>query len=240
MSRLVEIGPGPRLSSWVECYWTRAAFSSDRDVAHRVLPDGCADLLIDLDAGIAAAVGTMTRPFLRAGASPAYFGIRFRPGCARAVLGVPLHEITDARVPLDRLWRVGAAEIAERVANARTVDERVRVAESIAGSRCTAADRRLEAAVRLLAAGHSVDSVAAATNLSRQHLRRTFLDQVGVGPKTFARVSRFRRLLRDVRAARDVSWAAVAADLGYADQSHLIAEFREFAGTSPVPFFLSL
>jgi len=151
-----------------------------------------------------------------------------------------LHEITDARVPLYRLRRVGAAEIAERVANARTVDERVRVAESLAGSRCTAADRRLEAAVRLLAAGHSFDSVAAATNLSRQHLRRTFLDQVGVGPKTFARVSRFRRLMRDVRAARDVSWAAVAADLGYADQSHLIAEFREFAGTSPVPFFLSL
>ena len=52
-------------------------------------------------------------------------------------------------------------------------------------------------------------------------------------------VARFQRLLRLVPSGQEISWAATAAQLGYSDQSHLIAEFQEFAGLTPVPFFLS-
>jgi AraC-like DNA-binding protein len=100
-------------------------------------------------------------------------------------------------------------------------------------------DARIDRAVELLARGRSVDDVAREVNLSRQHLRRRFLEQVGVGPKTFARVARFQRLLAHLRGRSAPSWAAAAADVGYFDQSHLIADFRELAGTTPVPFFLS-
>ncbi|MGZ7079073.1 MAG: helix-turn-helix domain-containing protein, partial [Thermoanaerobaculia bacterium] len=61
---------------------------------------------------------------------------------------------------------------------------------------------------------------------------------VGVSPKMFARVVRFRRVLREI-AAPAVDWSDVALSAGYFDQSHLIADFRQFAGTTPVPFFLS-
>ncbi|HYS55032.1 MAG TPA: hypothetical protein VER58_14840 [Thermoanaerobaculia bacterium] len=49
---------------------------------------------------------------------------------------------------------------------------------------------------------------------------------------------RFRRAIAIARGGRE-GWADLAAELGYFDQSHLIADFREFAGETPVPFFLS-
>jgi AraC-like DNA-binding protein len=217
---------------WIDAYWTRPASAGALD--ERILPDGCADIVFDLEAGAATIVGTMTRPLLLpAGRAPAYFGVRFRPGRAAAVLRLPLHEITDRRVPL------GDATLADHVAAARTAEARVAAVEAWLAQRVGEPDRRLDRAVELLAAGRSVDAAAAEVNWSRQHLRRRFLDQVGIGPKTFARVARFQRLLGRVRGRVSLDWAAEAAEAGYFDQSHLIADFRQLAGSTPVPFFLS-
>jgi AraC-like DNA-binding protein len=232
-----EIAPSPALAEWVECFWTRQARSSVQETTQRVLPDNCADLLFDLDDGRGFVVGTMTAPLLLTGRrTPAFFGIRFLPGRALPFAGAPLHELTDALQPL-------GGSLAEELAEAVDDEGRVRMAEASLArtlARAEARDARVDAAVaRLTARAESIDDVAAAVGLTRQHLRRRFLEHVGITPKTFARVARFRRLLSDARASARAPWAALAADHGYADQSHLIAEFRELAGTSPVPFFLS-
>jgi AraC-like DNA-binding protein len=57
---------------------------------------------------------------------------------------------------------------------------------------------------------------------------------VGVSPKQFARIVRFQRALRV--AKHGASWSTVATEAGYYDQAHLIAEFRELAGTTPAAF----
>ncbi len=62
-----------------------------------------------------------------------------------------------------------------------------------------------------------------------------FREQVGLTPKTAARVLRFRSLCRRLDA-EPVRWAEIAYDCGYADQSHLIREFRKLAGTTPTDF----
>jgi AraC-like DNA-binding protein len=215
-----ELAPSADLTSYVDAYW----WSNDAaDV--RVIPDGCADVIFDGDAAIV--VGTMTRP-LETRSAPGMFGIRFRPGRAALALGVPLTEVTDARVPLRDLTKRFPAI---RPENADAVMRKV-----LADSK---PDRRVDAAVdRIIRSGGraSIDGVASAAGVSRQHLARAFAYHVGVSPKTFARVMRFRRALT-LAGRRD--WAGLAAELGYFDQSHLIADFREFAGTTPVPFFLS-
>ena len=232
VTEVKEIAPAARMRPWIDSYWSRPASSTP--APERILPDGCADIVFAVDAGVAMIVGTMTRPLLLAGGDvPAYFGIRFRPGRARAFLRLPLHEITDQRVPLDDI------DLAARVASAGDAAARVAVVESWLVRRFAESDPRVDRAVELLSRGRSVDAVAREVNLSRQHLRRRFLEHVGVGPKTFARVARFQRLLERIRRDAAPSWAATAADLGYFDQSHLIADFRELAGSTPVPFFLS-
>jgi transcriptional regulator GlxA family with amidase domain len=62
-----------------------------------------------------------------------------------------------------------------------------------------------------------------------------FTQQIGVTPKTAARLVRFERLAR-VRHDRAPRWDEVAAEGGYADQAHLIRDFRAFSGATPAAY----
>jgi len=233
-----EAAPSAVMAAWIECYWTRHGKADGPDC---VLPDGCADVIFDVDHADGFVVGTMTAPLvIPEEASPTMFGIRFHTGRALLGIGVPLRELTDTRASL-RDARSIAAGFAGRVADAPSFEARIEVVERmLLGSlSSTAADPFIDAAVAHIACGSSsVDATAATLGVTRQHLARKFAGAVGVSPKMFARIARFRRVLRKVRS-HDVDWADVAVATGYFDQSHLIADFRDFAGTSPVPFFLS-
>jgi AraC-like DNA-binding protein len=238
-----EYPPAPALAPWVVCYWTRAAFGPvGEPLVQRVLPDGCADVIFDLGAA-AYAVGAMTRALvLTENSSPEMLGIRFRPGRAFAFFSMPLHETTDQRVDLLDLWgKRAAGDIAERVMEQSTMAQRIAIIEAELLRRIGECDPRVDAAVGWItrSGGNlSIERIASNIGISRQHLARQFLQHVGVTPKTFARVVRFERLLREARNGRP-DWAALAAELGYFDQAHLIADFRELAGVTPVPFFQS-
>jgi AraC-like DNA-binding protein len=225
-----EFAPAAALRPWVECFWTRR---DDAPVPeYRVLPDGCADLVFDLSGGEHSVVGTMTKPLVIPPTDASdMFGVRFRPGCAAAFLRIPLAEVTDARVPLIDVWtnwdgRIDVPSLEAELLR-RLEPER---------------DRRVDAAIaRLVASGGSlrIDDVAREIGISRQHLARQFAHHVGITPKAFARVLRFRRVLDAIAERVDVDWADAAAEHGYYDQSHLIADFRELAGTTPDAFHFS-
>ncbi|HEY0158050.1 MAG TPA: helix-turn-helix domain-containing protein [Thermoanaerobaculia bacterium] len=224
-----EIRPTDALAPWVECFWTIRDDAPSAEPA-RVLPDGCADLVFDLTRGDADVVGTMTRPVLIEPDGPSQFlGVRFRPGRAAAFLRIPLAEITDARVPLADVWKNwdGQLDIPSLEAELlRRLDPD--------------RDRRVDAAVaRIVSGAARIDEVAREIGISRQHLARQFLHHVGVPPKTFARVLRFRRLVEALGERAEIDWADAAAEHGYYDQSHLIAEFRELAGATPNAFHFS-
>jgi transcriptional regulator GlxA family with amidase domain len=89
----------------------------------------------------------------------------------------------------------------------------------------------LDAAGRLASA--NVNTVASDLGVSERHLRRVFHEAIGVSPKTFAKVTRFRRAVRAARAQAHASWATIAAAAGYYDQAHLINEFHAIAGVTP-------
>lgn len=227
----VERLPSPALRPWVECFWSRR--DDTPPGAQRILPDGCADLVFDLTSGESVAVGTMTTALVLEPQSPShYFGVRFRPGRAAAFLRIPLAELTDARVPLRDVWKHWPdqppdAHLLEAELLRRLNPQR---------------DRRVDGAIALIAAGGGtvrVDDIARELGISRQHLSRQFLHHVGVTPKTFARVIRFRHLVDSVLTRDTVDWADAALEHGYYDQSHLIADFRALAGTPPNAFHFS-
>ena len=78
-----------------------------------------------------------------------------------------------------------------------------------------------------------VADLANAAGVSRQHLTRVFREVIGVSPKRYCRLARFQAGLVHAGAGAGGKWAQVAADLGYADQSHMIAEFKELSGLTP-------
>jgi AraC-like DNA-binding protein len=218
-------------------------------VPNRVLPDGCSDIIIGLaDHPAPVAVGTMraAEVFPLTGTVD-FVGIRFRPGRGRSFVGVPLHEITDCRVPLDALWGPAARRLtevapAERIACVeRVLRERLRESPDEARAEEMLISRAI-ALLRRARGGASVRAVASALGIGERRLERAFDRGVGVSPKTLDRVLRLRRAVKRIDAARDAGaparWTAIAFDAGYADQSHLIREFRSLAGVTPVGFAL--
>ena len=87
------------------------------------------------------------------------------------------------------------------------------------------------AAAQALAQGAPVGRVVQASGRSHRHLIALFHEQVGLGPKEFARVRRFQRALALVPTR--ATWAELALDAGYSDQSHLTREFSDLGRMSP-------
>lgn len=75
--------------------------------------------------------------------------------------------------------------------------------------------------------------IARSCGISERQLERQFLQQVGMTPKRFERLTRFRSALRMKAHAPSVKWTRVAQDAGYYDQNHLVKDFRKLTGTTP-------
>ena len=101
------------------------------------------------------------------------------------------------------------------------------------------ADPLVVAACGALSAGVPVGKVAAELGVLPRTLRRRFTAQVGLGPKRFAQVQRLQRVVRDLDGCASVDWAGVAARHGYADQPHLVEEFRQLVGVTPTGYLRS-
>jgi AraC-like DNA-binding protein len=240
-----EVPPSALLRDWVECFWTRGAPGATAAV-HRVLPDGCTDIVLGFSASrqgaLAAAdvVGTMTRPLVVSSHEHgAYIGVRFRPGCALAAFGVPASELTDERVDILALWS-DARPALEALHEANDTPSRVQVLEAMLVRRLASrlpAPREVIEAVHRIASVHGNLSIAAlgpALGVTRQHLARRFASCVGVSPKSFARILRARRALAHAKNDRvSVDWAEIALRAGYYDQSHLVGDVRALTGLTP-------
>lgn len=85
----------------------------------------------------------------------------------------------------------------------------------------------------------STDALADAVGYSRRHVTAVFHEQIGLPPKTVARLLRFERVCARLRGA-PARWADIAADSGYCDQAHLNRDFRQLAGTTPSRFIGAL
>ncbi|MFE5044871.1 DUF6597 domain-containing transcriptional factor [Streptomyces sp. NPDC056637] len=208
--------------------WTRTVTPGGDGAgpAPDVLPDGCMDLL--WTEGRLFVAGPDTHAY-RPGFSGAtrFAGIRFFPGTAPAVLGVPARELRDRRVDLADLWP------SDQV---RRLTERVDAAHNPAAALETVAlergaappDAVLAHIVASLGAGRTVAETADSAGLGARGLHRRSLAAFGYGPKTLARVLRLQRALALARGG--VPLAETAARAGYADQAHLARDVRELAG----------
>ncbi|MEU0719290.1 helix-turn-helix domain-containing protein [Streptomyces lavendulocolor] len=214
--------------------WTRAGGPAP---SFSVLPDGCMDLL--WSEGRLYVAGPDTRAYVPEHPTARYAGVRFAPGDAPALLGVPAHELRDRRVDLAALWPGDRVRrLAERVTDAA---DPAAALEALALRRAADAPRPdplLRAVVDGLNAGWTVARAADAVGLGARQLHRRSLDAFGYGPKTLARVLRLQRALALVRSG--LPYAVAAVEAGCADQAHLARETRALAGTTLSAYTASL
>lgn len=170
----------------------------------------------------------------------AMLGAYLGPGSTATLLHVPAIELTDQVVNVEDIWGSAGAHLAEDLA---ALDEAARVdhlEEALLDRMRRAPVTRMSVDVAGLArwvrqepARIAVRRLADAAGVSRQQLTRLFRQAVGVSPKRYCRLARFQAGLAYASGGTGVKWAQIAAELGYADQSHMIAEFREFSSLTP-------
>jgi AraC-like DNA-binding protein len=170
--------------------------------------------------------------------------VRFHPWGAAAFLPAPMDELADRSVGLDEILSQSlTGPFKEELDAARDDAGRIRAVENflLATLRNRTPDGLVRRAVRLLQSGNvgvTVEGLAGQLGLGDRQLERKFKEWVGIGPKRFARLVRFRETVRRMRLS---PWAfGSSLEPGYYDQAHFIKDFRAFAGTTPEAFLRSL
>lgn len=236
--------PDPRLSAHVLAYVSHD-FPRMDPLPWRVTPLCALTAVLDLETpsrteGLPSSpvLGLRDRPLelTQTGAARG-ITIALTPLGAHAVFGLPLRELTNTAVgihdllgPLAELWLEQLAEATSWTVRFELLDGflAARLADGPALSRPL-----LGAWQRLTSGPVRVDALADELGWTRQHLSTRFREQIGLPPKTVARLA---RLYRATSLAGSLSWPDVAHRCGYADQSHLIRDFRALTGCTPTEF----
>jgi AraC-like DNA-binding protein len=254
---VAEYAAGPALKGLVHHYtdyWERTGgFSTRRElpIANGVMIFNFAGPLeivggdgraIRLGAGEAFVAGTHLRPALsRSTGEQAGIHVFLPIESVRRLIGVPLGQMTDQVVALDTLLGPTARRLGEslvqapRAHRAELLDQALH--QRLSETKACASQAH---ALHLLRTRPDLDIIEIARDIgwSRKHLADRVRDAVGIGPRSFRRLLRFHRLTKAIGEAPD--WAGLAHDAGYYDQSHLIREFREFAGMTPSDYMARL
>jgi AraC-like DNA-binding protein len=173
--------------------------------------------------------------------SYASLDLELTPLGAYRVLGLPLSELKGRVVALEDLFGRRGAELAEQVRDATRWDQRFEIVERFLLRRVDDGPRptpAVESAYRQLCVSGGaarIEALAASLGCSSRYLTGRFQAEVGMPPKTVARLIRFEHVCRRLRA-QPARWAEIAAEAGFSDQPHLNREFRDLAGTTPSDF----
>jgi AraC-like DNA-binding protein len=162
--------------------------------------------------------------------------VNLDPLAARALVQSPLHELAHRTVPLEQILDVPF--LVERLADARDWDARFALVDKTLTPRLADArpSREVAWAWQRLRATHGrvpIGELAAELGWSRKRIVARFRDEIGLPPKSVARLLRFERA-REL--AGTMSWGELAFECGFSDQPHLIAEFRRITGRTPETF----
>ncbi len=168
--------------------------------------------------------------------------IDFAPLSGYLLLGRAMSDLTNRAVTIDDVFGVEGPLLREQLMEAHGWAERFRLLDGFIArrlSRARAASPAVAWAWRRLSettGAVPVTELAREIGWSRKHLAAQFREQIGLPPKTVARILRFEHVEHAILDGVELGWGDLAARCGYYDQAHLIRDFREFAGVTPVEY----
>ncbi|MFI0450377.1 helix-turn-helix domain-containing protein [Actinomadura sp. 6N118] len=232
---------------------TMAGFGVGDLDALRMVPHPAVTLLLDFGAGspvIDCAAGRQQRGSMVAGPGLGSGGavrargenlqcvqVRLSPVIARAVLGTSPADLDGAVVSLADLWGREASQIREQLGDVSSWQDRFALTDALLARRHEAGppvDPEVAWAWQRILSSRGrarVDGLAAEVGWSRKRLWSRFRSQLGLPPKRAVKLVRFDHAAHRLVAGEGA--AQVAADAGYADQSHLHRDVMELTGATP-------
>lgn len=168
--------------------------------------------------------------------------VNFTPFGAYQFLHLPMHLLSNRVIELDDLLGPVAHQLVERLQETPSWEARFALLDAFISTRLTAGRAPTASVASAWHQLHQTDgglgigALAAELGCSQKHLIAQFHEQIGLPPKTLARILRFRHALRCLEHSEGARWSEIALDCGYYDQAHFIRDFRAFTGSAPGDF----
>ena len=223
----------------------------------QLMPDGAVELLISLDeierrfyddaqrherARVRKTwvMGIQQRTFFaNADVNSSLFSIKFKSGGSFPFLGVPLSELNDQFVDGSLLLGTAVSSLREQMLNAPQDETLFGLAEQFLRHRLMqheatqAVSTHVVTQLAAFTGQPQIKDLAQHVGYSQKQLIQIFKKYVGVRPKYFQRLERFKQALGHIYESGDQNWAQLSTALGFYDQAHLINEFKHFSGHTP-------
>ena len=245
VSEYAEFRPPAALADQFVCFWTQTIVGSKGRYEHRVLPDGCIDIVLINDQE-PIVVGPWTVPMLaRFAVGTSITGARLRPGCAPCLVGIPASELLNKAIPVaDVKGAAQSIRLEDAIEQPDAAVRRSMLAQALSAlvAQRSPVDTAVMAGTRWLARHRHgrIEELSRWMGISERQLHRRFSAAIGYGPKTFQSVLRFQRLLKTAREMdAEHSLADLAWNAGYADQAHMTREVQRFAELRPTALLRS-
>lgn len=235
--------PDPRLAAHVEFYWNpRWDLRGRPDHEQKVLAHPNVHLVWEEPEPLVYGVqrGVFRRVLRGRGQ---VLGVKFRPGAFRPFAAGPVAALADRAVPAAGILGPEAAALGGRILALDDLGEMAALADRFLLDRLPERPdprvARVAALVDRITARPQlfrVDALAEELDLPVRRLQRLFAEYVGASPKWVLRRARLHEAAARADEGTDVDWPALAADLGYADQSHFIRDFTGSVGAPPTRY----
>lgn len=254
-----HFSPIPALSPYIDSFWIiQSTAASAIDHRARMPADSRATLLLNFAGRSRMLAADGTTHSLGIGAellgmhSQSYvlehegdtdlIAAQFHPGGLAAFVRQGIGELAEQVAPLEMLWGRPGSRLCEQIYEAATTTEKLALYQTALLKHLVEVPHqsRLQNALKRIdqvQGNISVEWLAAQVNLSQKQFERLFEHGVGMMPKRYLRLRRFQRLVSWLqRCGNAMNWTNLAATFGYYDHSHLVKDFRTFAGTTPTEF----
>ena len=170
------------------------------------------------------------------------FGVKFKPGAFRTFLGEAVSTITDRVLPAQQVFGPSVLELAAHIYRCPDAESITDAAGKFLSSLQPSPDPSADLSAQLVELIFddptilTVDQLAAKAGMGARSLQRLFKEYVGVPPKWVIRRYRLHELVERLHSGQAFDGARLALDLGYADQAHLINDFRNLIGYTPTAY----
>ena len=158
---------------------------------------------------------------------------------ARLFLDRPLRDLANRAIELEDVFGRDARRLTMELYDAPTWEVRFAILDRELASRMSAARPPSATVVwawrRLIETGGriSIGTLVTEVGFSQKHLISRFREEIGLSPKTLARVLRFGHAVQIIKNGGGARLAEIAQDCGYYDQAHFSRDFHAFAGITP-------
>ena len=250
--------PTKDLADFVKCYWTLESEKEDTPRRNIIVPDGTMKLIFHYrdtykhhpNNGKSVIlpncflIGQLTKPYV---VEPigitGSFVVRFHPNGFLPFTTIPIKEMENTAVPLDKLFRKDGEDIGEKILNADSTFERINIIELFLLNRLKdkeTIDNVVKSTIETILnvnGQFSVNEYSLQNNINRRQLTRKFSSTIGLSPKQLSKTIRIQTALKSLLTKKVNRLTDLAYENEYFDQAHFIKEFKEFTGLTPKEFY---